>query len=168
MCIRDSYNPEKAKELLAEAGYPNGLNFADYGIQMDVLGGTYMEKAAQVMQQNFADVGITIELRNTSTPDEDAESGNFALMTQTLSYRADFSYNVCHYGSVGIGGNNFCQMKDAWVDEMFAKAESEQDEEVRKDIYRELIAYPVSYTHLDVYKRQVYTIMKTKFKSRVA
>lgn len=34
------------------------------------------------MQQNFADVGITIELRNTSTPDEDAESGNFALMTQ--------------------------------------------------------------------------------------
>ena len=60
---------------------------------MDVLGGTYMEKAAQVMQQNFADVGITIELRNTSTPDEDAESGNFALMTQTLSYRADFSYN---------------------------------------------------------------------------
>lgn len=140
-----SYNPEKAKELLAEAGYPNGLNFADYGIQMDVLGGTYMEKAAQVMQQNFADVGITIELRNTSTPDEDAESGNFALMTQTLSYRADFSYNVCHYGSVGIGGNNFCQMKDAWVDEMFAKAESEQDEEVRKDIYRELIAYLVDY-----------------------
>lgn len=104
-----------------------------------------MEKAAQVMQQNFADVGITIELRNTSTPDEDAESGNFALMTQTLSYRADFSYNVCHYGSVGIGGNNFCQMKDAWVDEMFAKAESEQDEEVRKDIYRELIAYLVDY-----------------------
>ena len=135
-----SYNPEKAKQLLAEAGYPDGLNFADYGIQMDILGGTYMEKAAQVMQQNFADVGITIELRNTSTPDEDAESGNFALMTQTLSYRADFSYNVCHYGSVGIGGNNFCQMKDAWVDEMFAKAESEQDSEARKDIYREITA----------------------------
>lgn len=36
-------------------------------------------------------------------------------------------------------------MKDAWVDEMFAKAESEQDEEVRKDIYRELIAYLVDY-----------------------
>ena len=102
-----SYNPEKARQLLSEAGYPNGLNFADFGIQMDILGGTYMEKAAQVMQQNFMDVGIKIELRNTSTPDEDAESGNFALMTQTLSYRADFSYNVCHYGSIGIGGNNF-------------------------------------------------------------
>ncbi len=31
------------------------------------------------------------------------------------------------------------------MDEMFAKAESEQDEEVRKDIYRELIAYLVDY-----------------------
>ena len=140
-----SYNPEKARQLLSEAGYPNGLNFADFGIQMDILGGTYMEKAAQVMQQNFMDVGIKIELRNTSTPDEDAESGNFALMTQTLSYRADFSYNVCHYGSIGIGGNNFCQMRDPWVDEMFAKAESEQDPEARKAIYRELITYLVDY-----------------------
>ena len=140
-----SYNPEKARQLLSEAGYPNGLNFADFGIQMDILGGTYMEKAAQVMQQNFMDVGIKIELRNTSTPDEDAESGNFALMTQTLSYRADFSYNVCHYGSIGIGGNNFCQMRDPWVDEMFAKAESEQDPEARKAVYRELITYLVDY-----------------------
>lgn len=136
-----TYDPEKAKALLAEAGYPNGLNFSDYGVVMDVMGGTYLEKAAQVFQQNLADIGVTLELKNTSTPDEDAESGNFALMTQTLSYRADFSYNVCHYGTSGIGGNNFCQLSDPWIDEMFAKAESESEPAERQKIYTELIAY---------------------------
>ena len=136
-----TYDPEKAKALLAEAGYPNGLNFSDYGVVMDVMGGTYLEKAAQVFQQNLADIGVTLELKNTSTPDEDAESGNFALMTQTLSYRADFSYNVCHYGTSGIGGNNFCQLSDPWIDEMFAKAESESEPAERQKIYAELIAY---------------------------
>lgn len=138
-----SYNPDKAKELLAEAGYPNGLDFSDYGIVLDVMGGTYFEKAAQIYQQNLADIGVKIELHNTSTPDEDAESGNFAMMTQALSYRADFSYNVCHYGTSGIGGNNFSQLSDPWIDEMFAKAESEADQTKREALYKELIAYIV-------------------------
>lgn len=72
-----TYDPDHAKELLAEAGYPDGLNLSDYGVVLDVMGGTYLEKAAQIYQQNLADIGVTIELRNTSTPDEDAESGNF-------------------------------------------------------------------------------------------
>lgn len=136
-----TYDPEHAKELLAEAGYPDGLNLSDYGVVLDVMGGTYLEKAAQIYQQNLADIGVTIELRNTSTPDEDAESGNFSMMTQTLSYRADFSYNVCQYGTSGIGGNNFSQLSDPYIDEMFAKAESETDQAKRQDMYRELIAY---------------------------
>lgn len=136
-----AYNPDKAKEKLAEAGFKDGLNLSDYGVVLDVMGGTYLEKAAQVYQQNLADVGIKLELRNTSTPDEDAESGNFSMMTQTLSYRADFSYNVCHYGTSGIGGNNFCQLSDPYIDEMFAKAESESDEATRKQLYNELIKY---------------------------
>ena len=136
-----TYDPEKAKELLAEAGYPDGLNLSDYGVVLDVMGGTYLEKAAQIYQQNLADIGVTLELRNTSTPDEDAESGNFSMMTQTLSYRADFSYNVCQYGTSGIGGNNFSQLSDPYIDEMFAKAESEADEATRQELYKELIAY---------------------------
>lgn len=136
-----TYDPEKAKELLAEAGYPDGLNLSDYGVVLDVMGGTYLEKAAQIYQQNLADIGVTLELRNTSTPDEDAESGNFSMMTQTLSYRADFSYNVCQYGTSGIGGNNFSQLSDSYIDEMFAKAESEADEATRQELYKELIAY---------------------------
>lgn len=53
-----NYNPEKAKELLAEAGYANGVNAG----KLMVWAGNYFEKMAQVAQQNLADVGITVEL----------------------------------------------------------------------------------------------------------
>ena len=52
------YNPEKAKELLAEAGYADGV----YAGKLMVWAGNYFEKMAQVAQQNLADVGITVEL----------------------------------------------------------------------------------------------------------
>lgn len=139
-----TYDPAKAKELLAEAGYPDGLNLSDFGVEMKTFAG-YHSKIAEIFQQNLADIGVTIEIVNTETPDEDVESGNYSIMNQGITYRADFSYSECHYGSVGIGGNNYAQMNDPWVDEMFAKGVKETDPEARKAIYKELIEYLVDY-----------------------
>lgn len=139
-----SYNPEKAKQLLAEAGYPDGMVMSDFGVEMKTFAG-YHSKIAQVFQQNLADIGVIIEIANTETPDEDVESGNYSIMNQGASYRADFSYTECNYGSVGIGGNNYSRMNEPWVDEMFKKGVIEQDPEKRKAIYKELIEYLVDY-----------------------
>lgn len=52
------YNPEKAKELLKEAGYPNGCHIGT------LLGftGSHFEKCAQVAQAYMAAVGITCDI----------------------------------------------------------------------------------------------------------
>jgi peptide/nickel transport system substrate-binding protein len=141
-----SYNTAKAKELLAQAGYPNGLDLTkEFGIKLLTIPGTFHEKVGQVFQKNLADVGVTVELQNTQTPDEDVESGNFAIMNQGATYRSDFSYNEVNYGKIGIGGNNYSQMNEPYVDEMFAKGAAEVDPEKRKVIYKELINFLIDY-----------------------
>jgi len=58
-----AYNPEKAKALLAEAGYPNGFSFTIKVPQM-----AYAPRSAQVMQAMFAEIGVTMNIEPTEFP----------------------------------------------------------------------------------------------------
>lgn len=57
------YNVEKAKALLAEAGYPNGFTFTIKSPQM-----AYAPRSAQVMQAMFAEIGVAMNIEPTEFP----------------------------------------------------------------------------------------------------
>jgi peptide/nickel transport system substrate-binding protein len=57
------YDPEKAKALLAQAGYPNGFAFTIKTPQMP-----YAPRSAQVMQAMFAEIGVTMTIEPTEFP----------------------------------------------------------------------------------------------------
>ncbi|MGF0539026.1 ABC transporter substrate-binding protein [Agrobacterium sp. ES01] len=57
------YDAEKAKELLAEAGYPDGFTFTIKTPQM-----AYAPRSAQVMQAMFAEIGVTMNIEPTEFP----------------------------------------------------------------------------------------------------
>ncbi len=57
------YNAEKAKALLAEAGYANGLTFTIKAPQM-----AYAQRSAQILQAMFAEIGVTMKIETTEFP----------------------------------------------------------------------------------------------------
>ncbi|OJT97963.1 MAG: ABC transporter substrate-binding protein [Rhizobium sp. 63-7] len=57
------YDPEKAKALLAEAGYPNGFSFTIKAPQM-----SYAARTAEVMQALLAEIGVTMTIEPTEFP----------------------------------------------------------------------------------------------------
>jgi peptide/nickel transport system substrate-binding protein len=58
-----AYDPEKAKALLAEAGYPNGFSFTIKAPQM-----TYAQRTSQILQAMFAEIGVTMTIETTEFP----------------------------------------------------------------------------------------------------
>jgi peptide/nickel transport system substrate-binding protein len=58
-----AYDPQKAKALLSEAGYPNGFSFTIKSPQM-----AYAPRSAQVMQAMLADIGVTMNIEPTEFP----------------------------------------------------------------------------------------------------
>jgi peptide/nickel transport system substrate-binding protein len=57
------YDPEKAKALLAEAGYPNGFSFTMKAPQM-----AYAQRSSQMLQAMLAEIGVTMTIETTEFP----------------------------------------------------------------------------------------------------
>lgn len=134
-----TYDLEKAKALLAEAGYPNGIDFEkDFGIEMDIIAGGYFEKIAQIFQESLNQIGCKINLRASETYSSDAATGKYAIMTQGMTFTADFGYLSMLYGTMGINSKNHARFSNTRMDELFQLADSELDIETRKAYCKEI------------------------------
>lgn len=142
-----TYNPEKAKELLAEAGYPNGF---DLGVieAISSANGRYV-KIAQVLEQNLADVGITskIEIGETASMlpawKTDRKYDIFVSgFTPSFSYY-EFKGYVFSEMDLQVQLNYNDDIDTAFIDESFDKAISELDNEKRAQIYADVDQYLV-------------------------
>ena len=132
------YDLQKAKALLAEAGYPNGLSLGT----MYAIAGGYHEKIAQIFHSSCAQIGVKFDIlpMESSTLIEMMSKGNFAFGNMGQSFGNDFAYNSRHYTTASIGSNNFDQYSNPRVDELFTLAQSETDPEKRKAYYNEAVS----------------------------
>jgi ABC-type transport system substrate-binding protein len=133
-----SYDAEKAKALLAEAGYPHGL---DVGVML-TIGSGYWPKLAQIIQQNLADIGITCSIQpmDTSAVIKNQQKGNYGFGLMGLTPDRDYSYfsRSCHSRSMAIAAVKF---NDPYIDKMFDKGAVELDPVRRQAIYDDVNDY---------------------------
>lgn len=128
-----SYNPEKAKKLLAEAGYPNGFKMSvlstfQYGMH---------KVTGEIVQANFKDIGIDCDLElvdwATDIKRQNASEFDAQVMGTMPTYKTGgFLTRFVHSGGVYAKA---CQFGDPKIDELLNKAAFEMDEGKRAQLY---------------------------------
>ncbi|MFW6313396.1 MAG: ABC transporter substrate-binding protein, partial [Spirochaetota bacterium] len=140
------YDPDRARELLAEAGYPDGFSMTIHHPT-----GRYPLDAtvAQVVQSMLSDVGIDASLETrewssylqfTAQPPEQAEYDAYLLGWGTVTLDADYGlYALLHSRQWNPNGNNRGFYSNERVDELLDLARVETDTSLREEYYAEAI-----------------------------
>lgn len=132
-----TYDPDKAKALLAECGYADGYDMGKF-----IVAESY-KLMAQVVQSDLEKVGLTctIEILEFNAYLDKLLDGDFTITCLNMALQGDtqqLSLALCK-DSIGMANN--ARWSDPKVEELFKKAVATVDEDERTAVYEELFAY---------------------------
>jgi ABC-type transport system substrate-binding protein len=129
------YDTAKARALLREAGYPNGIDVELWSGQTEQF-----PRIAQTIQAYLARVGIRVKLvqRDASSMREAARKGNtdMALKDWYADYpdAENFLYPLLHSANKGVGGNVSFYSNPVF-DSIVSRARRTEDDTLRTRLY---------------------------------
>lgn len=130
------YNPEKARDLLKEAGYEDGFDMVLTSANI-----YFFEKIANAVQAQLADVGInvSIEILEASAARAKYPNGDFDLGVMGLNVDKTVDFLYVYFDPEG--GNKYMQVTDTYPMELLEAARFERDVDKRLEIYKEFSQY---------------------------
>jgi peptide/nickel transport system substrate-binding protein len=135
------YDPEKAKELLAEAGYPDGFEMELWAMPVPRPYMPEGQKVGEALQGMFAEIGVkakivTYEWGTYLDKAMNGEADTFLLGWTGDNGDADnFLYVLLDEDS--IGSNNYSYYKNDEVHELLLKAQASSDQAEREELYKQ-------------------------------
>ena len=142
------FDPEKAKELLKEAGWEDsdgdGILDKDgekFSFTFDIALQGDMEQIAVLVQQYLKDVGFDVKLNTlewNAMIQKNIIERDFDMMLNWWSYPSDPDVLAQYHSSNAGKGNNIPGYKNEELDELLEKGQSTSDPDERKVIYDEI------------------------------
>ena len=136
------YDPEKAKELLDEAGFPAGSGGTRFSIELIVANAnSERQRMMEIIKQQLAEVGVEVTLRAVDVPtlQTAGTSGEYDLMFLTQGQFQHPSIGVARaYLSdriTGAWGQNMAGYSNPVIDEAWATADTALDDAIIQEAY---------------------------------
>jgi peptide/nickel transport system substrate-binding protein len=134
------YNPAKARQLLAEAGYPNGFSAV-----LTVNADDPYPTIAQIVQGQLAEVGVRLSLNQVSSNallslEESAQTGGSRLQLDTDDWYEVQPTPADEVDGLYVTGasSNYNSYSNPQVDALAAEARKSFDETARNKLYAQI------------------------------
>ncbi len=130
------YNPEKAKALLTEAGYPTG-----FIVRMKVNQSTTFTKPAEIVKEQLGKIGIILELQPIEKAiylTEVCDKCDYDITLYAINatiHDADYVCSRRLHSSLINRGNNFSQFKSTSLDKLLDQARASGESKERYALY---------------------------------
>ncbi len=140
--MRWEFNPEKAKQLLAEAGYPDGISIT---LTPSLRGAPVEVEACEAIATMWEDIGVDVKFQNLP----------YSALRPSLIAR-NYQGSTCHAGSIrlepGQGYSGMLSKRDhqavwnrgvehPWLDEMIPQHMAEVNKEKRRELAIEIATF---------------------------
>ncbi len=140
----DPYDPDAAKKLLAEAGYPNGLETDLWAMPVQRPYNPNAKRIAELMQADLAKIGVKAEIKSFEWGEYRKRAQAGEHQTAQLGWTGDngdpdnFLHTLLGCDSAkSASGSNIAKFCNPQYDELVVKAKSVSDQAERVKLYEQ-------------------------------
>jgi len=139
----DPYDPEAAKKLLAEAGYPNGLETDLWAMPVQRPYNPNARRIAELMQADLAKVGVKAEIKSFEWGEYRKRAQAGEHQTAQLGWTGDngdpdnFLHTLLGCDSAKAGGSNIAKFCHPEFDRLVNEAKRTSDVAKRTELYKQ-------------------------------
>ncbi|HOJ61187.1 MAG TPA: ABC transporter substrate-binding protein [bacterium] len=135
------FNLEKARKLMAQAGYPNGEGLGEITLQLNSAG-TLNENVAEAVQEQLSKIGVKVQLRVVDWSQHLESLDNYEPVFFRMAWVADWpepeNFLALLYGSnLSPAGPNHTAYANPEFDRCYEQAIATPDEAERYALYQQ-------------------------------